>query len=432
MRNTVATAITALAFCVLMGLGVEAQQLPLTLKLQQADINLQENAAQISQWARWAHVSLAVVWLVGFLGIAMAAIQATQIKWKGVATAVAGAIISATTMIGSATIPADYKTLNHLVSKGNRLMASANLFLNNGKSASTDADRQFALDEIEKKLAEFSNLSIRDETLMAAGQGTGWPFRNEGLLAVVHAAETQSACGCFRSIPKTGRGYIYACGTAAGKSLAEAHGSALQEAAKGIASHLLGQMKNVKIALAEQDLVDYVRRVAVEFDSCPGPGGSASLSVILRFPEALGREQALTAFVSKPPTSVEPTSQRQRRLTVSSIRVVADGSAGVTGWTFDIFVDGRTVASIPYREYSDRPAGRSTVTLSGPSAVQALFEIPQGQYWLLEIRGKRSFGDDTATGAAAINEIGKPIEIAVANRAPKDGSFVFTVTVAKP
>jgi hypothetical protein len=193
------------------------------------------------------------------------------------------------------------------------------------------------------------------------------------------------------------------------------------EASKTLASQLRLRMQR-QTTLTTDQLVDFVQRFATEEGSCPGSGKTTELSVLLRLPDRLGYEGAITAFAKR---------ESPARLRVPSIRVIEDGSAGDTGWTFDILVDGRVVTRLPARDYSDRAATR-IVNLSGASAIEASVGLPKGSFWLVEIRGHRTRTNDTAIGGAAIGDVDKPIEIAVTNPVAANGSFVFTVSFAKP
>jgi hypothetical protein len=426
----------SLAFCLVLGADISAQQPSFAVLFQSAEVNLRENAAKIELWRQAAQQSWLVVIIVGLLGIVTAALQAIRFRSKALATALVGGLVSGATVYSAATIPADYKTLNNLVASGTRLVNSAMTWLENGRNANNDDDRQFALDEIEKRLAALALLGI-PETSGASGtsarSGAAPVSRTTrllfgGFVAVAHAEERQApataGCGCFTQLPKQQQQRqsamdIIGCGTAAGSSLHDAHDRAVFEAAKSIAA----QLKNrIKVTLTDQQLVDYVRRVATEYDSCPASGKRAEISVLLRLPDSFGREQAVKAFASR--------SGLPARLKVPSVRVIEDGSVGDTGWTFDILVDGRLVTRIPARDYSDRAATR-IVNLTGSDAIEVPVEMPKANYWLVEIKGQRTKAADTAIGARAIGDVDRPVEIQVVNPETRNGSFVFTVSFAK-
>ena len=417
------TALLSLAFCLLLGADMSAQQPSFVVLFQAAEVNLRENTAKIELWRRAAQESWLIVITVGLLGIVTAALQAIRFKRKALATALVGGLISGATVYSAATIPGDYKTLNNLVAAGTRLVDSANAWLENGRSAASDDDRQFALNEIEKRLSQLAVLGIHETKGPAAEASLSPRLPFDRFVAVTHAAERQApaTCGCLArmSQQQQQRLDIIGCGIGAGSTLHDAHDRAVFDAAGKIAA----QLKSRNTAkLTDQQLVDYVRRVATEYDSCPTRGKQAEISVLLRLPESLGREQALTAFASR--------SGLPARIKVATLRVVADGSTGDTGWTFEILVDGRLVTRIPARDYSDRAATR-TVNLTGANAIEVPVAMPKGNYWLVEIKGQRTKSSVTAIGAAAISAFDKPIEIAVANPVATNGSFVFTVSFAK-
>jgi hypothetical protein len=211
-------------------------------------------------------------------------------------------------------------------------------------------------------------------------------------------------------------GDVFGCGTASGPSLSAAHDRAVFEAAKQIAAQLQDTLKGQR-KFTDQQLVDYIKEAATEFDTCPGGDGKTSLTVLLRLPQTLGHAEAITAFASR--------SSLPAKLRLSKIEVNQDGSAGDSGWAFDILVDGKLVTRLPARDYSDRPATRNVAM-----ALDVPVELPKGSYWLVEIKGQRTKGDDTVVGAAAV-VAGKPFQVPVANPVPEDGSFVFTVEFSK-
>jgi hypothetical protein len=144
---------------------------------------------------------------------------------------------------------------------------------------------------------------------------------------------------------------------------------------------------------------------------------------MLRLPAGLTDPEALRAFAAR--------SSLPLRLKVSSIKVVADGSAGDTGWRFDVFVDGRLVTKIGDRDYSDRPATQ-TVALIGRDAVEAPVAAAKGNYWLVEIRGQRTKAGGTVSGGMAVSGLDQPVEIPVTGRDVTEGNFLFKVAFTRP
>ena len=423
----ITTASAALVLCVLLGAAVDAQTPSLDVLFQKAEVDVARADARVQQWWRDAQVSWMVVVAIALLGIITAAVQAVNFKAKGFVTALIGGLVSGATVYSAATLPADYKTLNSLASEGTELVASAKVWLEKRATLAAD-DRVFALNEIATSLRKFDDLDITKKKGQAApaeppSSKTGGLSR---LIPVVHAAEPASApqrCDCSALLQRGSRkaSQLIACATAAGTTLSDAHARAVTEASKTLASQLRVRMQS-QTTLTTDQLVDFVQRFATEEGSCPGSGKTTELSVLLRLPDNLGYEGAITAFARR---------ESPARLRVPSIRVIEDGSPGDTGWTFDILVDGRVVTRLPARDYSDRATTR-IVNLSGASAIEASVGLPKGSFWLVEIRGQRTRTSDTAIGGAAIGDVNKPVEIAVANPVAANGSFVFTVSFAKP
>jgi hypothetical protein len=394
----------------------EAQQASFASLFDSAQVTLGQYTGKIARWKAAARMSWTIVVSVVVLGMLTAALQAVNFRRKALATALVGGFVSGATAYSAATIPADFKTLDNLVANGTLLVDAAATWLQKGRSATTDDDRRFALNEIQSRLVDLGKLRLADERASVAMPSS---FT---LIPVAHAAEpVPMVCGCSGAWGKQQRtaGDVIGCGTAAGASLSQAHQGAVYQAAKSIAAQIAGR---VKTGLSDQQVVDYIRRSATEFDSCPAGGTKIEVSVLLRLPEFLAREEAIVAFASR---SAAPAV-----LKVQTIGVVEDGSAGDTGWTFDIMVDGRLVTRVPARDYSDRPTTR-LVSLTGRNTVEVPVELPKGNYWLVEIRGKRTTNDDTAIGGAAVSGANKPVEIAVANPIARNGSFLFTVAFAK-
>jgi hypothetical protein len=424
MRYQVTLA-SVLTFCVLAAVSVGAQQEPYDLLFKSAEIKLDESVATIDQWARWAQFSLVIVVMIFVLGVVTAVVQAATFKYKGVLTALIGGLISGATLFSSTIIPADYKTLNELVTRGSTLSTGARKWLEAGRSATTDDWRRYALTQIEDRISKLAQLGIGTSqgNNQAALPPSAPPTSSFNPIAVVHAMDLEPApqpalCGCFYGMPKGVAGDLFACGTGAAKSPAEAHDLAVFDAAKSLVSRL-DRPKGV--AITDQQLVDYVRRVATETDSCLVKG--SQLSVMLRLPAGLTDPEALRAFAARAPLPL--------RLKVSSIKVVADGSAGDTGWRFDVFVDGRLVTKIGDRDYSDRPATQ-TVALIGRDAVEAPVAAAKGNYWLVEIRGQRTKAGGTVTGGMAVSGLDQPVEIPVTGRDVTEGNFLFKVAFTRP
>jgi hypothetical protein len=423
----ITTAAAALVLCVLLGAVVSAQNPSLEVLFQKAEVDVARADARVQQWSRDAQVSWMVVVAIALLGIITAAVQALNFTAKGFVTALIGGLVSGATVYSAATLPADYKTLNRLVSEGNELVASARDWLEKRATLAAD-DRVFALNEIATSLRKFDDLDITKRKAPAT-PAAPLSSRTGGLIPlipVVHAAEPASVplqCDCSALMQRGSRnaGELIACATAAGKTLRDAHTRAVAEASKTLASQLRRRMTS-QTTLTTDQLVDFVQRFATEEGSCPGSGKTIQLSVLLRLPERLGYEEAITAFAKR---------ESPARMRIPSIRVIEDGSAGDTGWTFDILVDGRLVTRLPARDYSDRDATR-IVNLSGANAIEASVGLPKGSFWLVEVKGQRTTTSDTAIGGAAIGVVDKPVEIAVASPVARNGSFVFTVSFAKP
>jgi len=405
--------------------GAAAQDLSPLEKLENTRVALRDYAAAVRDWKWWSNVSLAIVVLIGSLGAATAVLQRATVKWKGMATAVAGAIVSLATVLSTTIVPADYKTLSRQAARGKRLVALAEGWLDRGLTANNDSVRREALTAIERHFQELAALDAGSQAV-ASADSPHWPF-SENLVAVVHAAQSRTDCGCLGKVPKAGKGFTYACGTASAGSFTEAHDQAVHHASRQIAANLASPVQSTGADRADA-LVGYVRRVSTEIESCPEPGRAMAVSVLIRFPQSFATQAAMAAFVSKLDSPATDSGRVPLRLRVDQIRVEDDGSSGATGWVFDIFVDRQLVKRLPNFEYDDRLATR-VLTFSGTRSISADVELPAGRYWMVEVRGKRSFGNDVADGAVALTGVGSSAEIQVRHKNPKEGAFVFKVSV---
>jgi hypothetical protein len=124
---------------------------------------------------------------------------------------------------------------------------------------------------------------------------------------------------------------------------------------------------------------------------------------------------------------VAPAKTSKLRLMLNTIAVKWDGSGGSTGWIFDVLADGKPLLHLPNKNYSD---GRGYSPELEPVVVAA-DNFERGQPVHLEVRGKRSFGGDTATGEVDLTASGAgPLLVDVTNKEdPKKGSFVFHFAV---
>ena len=110
----------------------------------------------------------------------------------------------------------------------------------------------------------------------------------------------------------------------------------------------------------------------------------------------------------------------QFRLRLLVITALEDGSAGSTGWTFQIYGDGRPLFFLPKFDYDD-------------DSIISKSYLPKQQVAMLEVKdtiditidGQRTFGNDGAHGQAHISRTSESVNISVKAPDPKDGSFQF-------
>ena len=120
---------------------------------------------------------------------------------------------------------------------------------------------------------------------------------------------------------------------------------------------------------------------------------------------------------------------------LDTIHVEWDGSAGKTGWIFDVFLNGKATLNLPKMDYDDGRAGggrRPSDYMPDPARRVVGSVSPGKEPVRIEVRGRRSFGGDTANGTATIDSSNSTVSVNVVNgRNPRSGSFVFRFSTAR-
>jgi hypothetical protein len=125
------------------------------------------------------------------------------------------------------------------------------------------------------------------------------------------------------------------------------------------------------------------------------------------------------------------TSTSNLQIQLEKVHVEWDGSGGASTWGFDVLLDGKSVLQLPNRSYTDRKGGTSDYVPDTMHRAIGSVKLSAGQLARLEVRGKRSFGGDTAAGTANVDAKAGPITVVARNRQdPKKGSFVFSFSAA--
>ena len=117
--------------------------------------------------------------------------------------------------------------------------------------------------------------------------------------------------------------------------------------------------------------------------------------------------------------SFEADRPPQFRLRLVEIEALEDGSGGVTGWTFQVYGDGRSLFFLPKFDYDDSKPPRRYF----PEEQVAMLELEDTID--IRIEGQRIFGNDTAHGDARITEADHIWTMLVRAPDPKDGAFGF-------
>lgn len=155
--------------------------------------------------------------------------------------------------------------------------------------------------------------------------------------------------------------------------------------------------------------------------------GWGSFDVIVTVQYTNGRATKATYFLDLNKT----WPQAAMRVSLEKIHVNWDGSAGPSGWVFEVLADGKPLVSLPNTNYDDGGRnGRGKDYLAAASRWPVgMFRTIKGRTVRLDVKGKRSSGNDVATGVAMLTANGGPVTVTVANpKDPKKGSFVFYFT----
>ena len=380
--RVVVSCLFACWLAVAMGTAVQARQASWEMRLAAAKAEVQAIAPTVSHWKSQASWGLTLLVVVVSAGAIAAMLQLTQKTWARAAAAVCGAVVSAATVLATSALESDFRTMDKRAREGRRLMQAAQGWIDRYPEFTTDSDREVVFQEIQKRLKQFDALTPAEPGERQA-RARRLPFET-----VLHAQT--GSCGCLK-MPKGSGAYSYHCGTGRADSMTAARALATDQAVAAAVESLQKKADTRDLGLSGEGLTTYVRRSAVEVDSCAaGSGGQASFSILIRLSTALTGAKAQVAFAeSDPATSVpnaagqlsyQPSSSRRqivevtvqsnppkygdfvfalresretRSLILTGIDVRGDGSVGKTKWRFAFFVNGRVTGTLPATDYDD-------------------------------------------------------------------------------
>ena len=384
-------------------------------RFEGAMVTISENKAKVDDWQQSRRLANAIFVSVAALGFLTMVLQAGAKPWTKGVTAGAGALVSALTVVSSAYLPADAKTLNFRVTEGRRLLQAAEGMVKNGRIAPTEGDKNFFLDEAARRLKQFAALESQTTAAPRSDEkqvGVAFPFE-----ATVFA-QAQS-CGCLER-RTTPAGFLDFCGEASSTSAVEAKAQASANAVQSAAVSLARSAGKP----VGPDVSAYARSVLTEVDSCATSGAATiRFAVLMRLPATLSSASAQTAFAVQAPV-------RRVKVTLARIHVIRDGSPGGTGWVFKGFGNDAPLFELAKRNYRDREGKNDIV----PDASKVEVELDvRGSTIAVLVRGQRTFGlgtPDTAVGTGTLTLDGKELAVPVQKTKGNDsgGSFIFYFT----
>ncbi len=156
--------------------------------------------------------------------------------------------------------------------------------------------------------------------------------------------------------------------------------------------------------------------------------GEFSIVITVHFTNGKEAKTGYYLSLSKPwPSEAQKRTAANLQLQLDKVHVEWDGSGGASTWGFDVLLNGRPALQLPNRSYRDRRGAVSDYVPDASHRDAGAVTLPGGQVARLEVRGKRSFGGDTAVGAATVDGKGGVVTVIARNgQDPRKGSFVFS------
>ena len=146
-------------------------------------------------WRRQAAISALLLSITAILGGAIAAVQGIQSSKIKTATVIMGAIVSTVTIVNTATLDGDYKSLRRRATQGDILISGARQWLSSKDAVTTDDDRDGILQEVETRVSTFQQLAgaAASATQADVGGDAAGPIRHRRRRARRRAAVRLSA-----------------------------------------------------------------------------------------------------------------------------------------------------------------------------------------------------------------------------------------------
>jgi hypothetical protein len=392
------------------------------IRVAKAEDTVSTHASRITRWERQALLTMIIGVVVVLLGSMTAILQGISRPWTKTATVIVGALVTSMTVINSTFFDADYKTLSRRSEEGRSLLASADRWLTHARSLKLDVDREEALRYLLKIAEALAELDAGGQKGRPLAQSSESSTTRYFQLTTLFAAGP--GCGCTALQRKDDGMYKFFCGQGTAESLSEARARATEDAVRQAVQSLQRSSQRGAASPTGESLTAYIRSVASEVDACPIGGSSrVSIYVLLRIPAMLTTQKAQEAFAAP------AKARRGLRLKLDKIRVVEDGSAGPTGWTFEVRAGGKSF-TLPHRNYTDRPNQNEYALTAGDAAAMDL-DAEGRAPTTIEVSGRRSSGGDTAVGSHLIDSAQGTMLVEVKNASTASrGSFTFSFSVA--
>jgi hypothetical protein len=370
--------------------------------------------AEIESWRRNWLVLVVLTALVAVFGVLSAAMQARNEKWAKISTGVMGVAVGVVTATTAVVFPEDHRMLRLKILEAEAPLDEIEYRLREDHIGRNLGERRALLNELIEKFKVIDQLQQS-------------PLRRSSI-SFLPAVYAQAGAPSWTSKAPVDSVNFYFQGSGESSSLKDASELSHADAVRQAVAFLRERTKGSN----EGTVMSYVERYAEIADRSFTYKKTYQHFTLLK----LNRSYAEPAFLRAYLITESPRSGGKGatlRVQLDRIFVVADGSAGPTGWTFEARVKGgETLFSLPIKDYDDRP-NRNVYVPTAFDRAAADISVPANRLVELEIQGRRTSGvgkSDIVIGSQALGA-GGPLTITVTNpKGERDGSFVFFLSAS--